>query len=86
MAVMSKQDPSPVFVETVQEIMRLYRSLPPRPSIEEVAAAKSVLKIVENEEKSSLRRSQWNDHLKMSLMRWRALAMEVSMPWKRSHL
>ncbi|MBA0796573.1 hypothetical protein Gohar_007336, partial [Gossypium harknessii] len=54
MAVMSKQDPSPAFVETVQEIMRLYRSLPPRPSIEDVAAAKSVLKTVENEEKIKL--------------------------------
>ncbi|KAK6250975.1 hypothetical protein SCA6_004980 [Theobroma cacao] len=54
MAVMSKQDPSPAFVETVQEIMRLYRSLPPRPSIEEVEAAKSVLQTVENEEKLKL--------------------------------
>ena len=54
MAVMSKQDPSPAFVETVHEIMRLYRSLPPRPSIEEVEAAKSVLKTVENEEKIKL--------------------------------
>ena len=54
MAVMSKQDPSPAFVETVQEIMRLYRSLPPRPSIADVEAAKSVLKTVENEEKIKL--------------------------------
>ncbi|XVF13600.1 hypothetical protein REPUB_Repub08aG0221600 [Reevesia pubescens] len=54
MAVMSKQDPSPAFVATVQEIMRLYRSLPPRPSIEEVEAAKSVVKTVENEEKIKL--------------------------------
>ncbi|XVF51959.1 hypothetical protein PTKIN_Ptkin04bG0226100 [Pterospermum kingtungense] len=54
MAVLLKQDPSPAFVETVQEIMRLYRSLPPRPSIEEVDAAKSVLKTVENEEKIKL--------------------------------
>ncbi|XP_022738812.1 plant intracellular Ras-group-related LRR protein 5-like [Durio zibethinus] len=54
MAVMAKQDPSPAFVATVQEIMRLYRSLPPRPSIEDVEAAKSVLKTVENEEKIKL--------------------------------
>ncbi|KAE8676968.1 Plant intracellular ras group-related LRR 4 isoform 2 [Hibiscus syriacus] len=54
MAVMSKQDPSPSFLQTVQEIMRLYRSLPPRPSIGEVEAAKSVLKTVENEEKVKL--------------------------------
>ncbi|KAK8498306.1 hypothetical protein V6N13_122595 [Hibiscus sabdariffa] len=54
MAVMSKQDPSPAFLETVQEIMRLYRSLPPRPSIGEVEAAKSVVKTVENEEKIKL--------------------------------
>ncbi|KAK8650297.1 hypothetical protein V6N13_139942 [Hibiscus sabdariffa] len=54
MAVMSKQDPSPAFLETVEEIMRLYRSLPPRPSIGDVEAAKSVLKTVENEEKLKL--------------------------------
>ncbi|OMO77260.1 hypothetical protein CCACVL1_15137 [Corchorus capsularis] len=54
MAVMSKQDPSPAFTETVQEIMRLYRSLPPRPSIEAVAAAKCVLRTVESEEKLKL--------------------------------
>ncbi|XVF52382.1 hypothetical protein PTKIN_Ptkin05aG0013900 [Pterospermum kingtungense] len=55
MAVMSsKKDPSPAFVETVQEIMRLYRSLPPRPSIADVEAAMSVLKTVETEEKIKL--------------------------------
>ncbi|KAL4341784.1 hypothetical protein GQ457_08G025430 [Hibiscus cannabinus] len=54
MAVMSKQDPSPAFLETVEEIMRLYRSLPPRPSIRDVEAAKSVLKTVEKEEKTKL--------------------------------
>lgn len=54
MAVMSKQDPSPAFIETIQEIMRLYKSLPPRPSIEEVEAAKTVLQTAENEEKTKL--------------------------------
>ncbi|KAK5812493.1 hypothetical protein PVK06_027924 [Gossypium arboreum] len=34
--------------------MILYRSLPPKPSIEDVAATKSILKIVENEEKITL--------------------------------
>ncbi|TYI91429.1 hypothetical protein E1A91_D03G192000v1 [Gossypium mustelinum] len=34
--------------------MRLYKSLPPRPSIEEVEAAKTVLQTAENEEKTKL--------------------------------
>ncbi|KAB1215898.1 Plant intracellular Ras-group-related LRR protein 5 [Morella rubra] len=46
--------PSPVFVETVQEIMSIYRSLPPRPSIEEIEAAKSVLETVDTEEQMKL--------------------------------
>ncbi|KAE8678495.1 Plant intracellular Ras-group-related LRR protein 5 [Hibiscus syriacus] len=54
MAMMSKQDPSPSFLQTLQEIMRLYRSLPPRPSIADVEASKSVLKTLENEEKVKL--------------------------------
>ncbi|MFQ6657106.1 hypothetical protein Gotur_026917 [Gossypium turneri] len=54
MAVKSKQNPSPAFIETIQEIMRLYKSLPPRPSIEEVEAAKTVLQTAENEEKTKL--------------------------------
>ncbi|GLT34710.1 hypothetical protein SLA2020_092110 [Shorea laevis] len=54
MAVLTKQDPSPAFVETVEEIMRLYRSLPVRPPIEEVEAATSVLTSVEAEEQRKL--------------------------------
>ncbi|TYH81548.1 hypothetical protein ES332_D03G208600v1 [Gossypium tomentosum] len=54
MAVKSKQNPSPAFIETIQEIMRLYKSLPPRPSIEEVEAAKTVLQTAKNEEKTKL--------------------------------
>ncbi|KAJ4848018.1 hypothetical protein Tsubulata_009349 [Turnera subulata] len=50
----SNQDPSPAFVESVEEIMRLYRSLPPRPSIEEVEAAMSVVKTVNSEEEAKL--------------------------------
>nr|TKR85502.1 hypothetical protein D5086_0000246440 [Populus alba] len=49
-----KQDPSPAFLETVDEIMRLYKSLPSRPSIEEVEAAISVIKTVNNEEQARL--------------------------------
>ncbi|KAJ6946835.1 hypothetical protein NC651_001510 [Populus alba x Populus x berolinensis] len=49
-----KQDPSPVFLETVDEIMRLYKSLPSRPSIEEVEAAISVIKTDNNEEQARL--------------------------------
>ncbi|XP_050377197.1 plant intracellular Ras-group-related LRR protein 5-like [Argentina anserina] len=46
--------PSPAFIETVEEIMKIYRSLPPRPSIEEVEAAMSVLMTVETEQELKL--------------------------------
>lgn len=46
--------PPPAVVETVDEIMRTYRSLPPRPTIEEVEAAVSVLKTVNSEEPAKL--------------------------------
>ncbi|XP_043695932.1 plant intracellular Ras-group-related LRR protein 5-like isoform X2 [Telopea speciosissima] len=54
MAVMSEQHPSPAFVETVDEIMRIYKSLPRRPTIDEVEVAKSVLKTVNSEEQMKL--------------------------------
>lgn len=41
-------------VVTVEEIMRTYKSLPPRPTIEEVEAAKSVIKTVNTEEQLKL--------------------------------
>ncbi|BFG31072.1 hypothetical protein CerSpe_173460 [Prunus speciosa] len=57
MGVKRKQEDPPqssAFVETVEEIMKLYKSLPPRPSIEEVEAAQSVLKTVNSEEEKKL--------------------------------
>ncbi|KAJ7952666.1 Plant intracellular Ras-group-related LRR protein [Quillaja saponaria] len=52
---MAKQEaPSPAYVDTVKEITGIYRSLPPRPSIEEVEAAISVLKTVNSEEQMKL--------------------------------
>uniref|UniRef100_A0A2P2JRS1 Plant intracellular Ras-group-related LRR protein 5-like n=1 Tax=Rhizophora mucronata TaxID=61149 RepID=A0A2P2JRS1_RHIMU len=51
----SDKDPSPAFVETVEEIMSIYRSLPERPSIEEVEAAASVIKTVNSEEEAKLK-------------------------------
>ncbi|CAL9028980.1 unnamed protein product [Prunus brigantina] len=57
MGVKRKQEdppPSSACVETVEEIMKLYKSLPPRPSIEEVEAAQSVLKTVNSEEEKKL--------------------------------
>ncbi|KAF5729691.1 Protein lap1 [Tripterygium wilfordii] len=55
MAVISKQGhSSPAFVETVEEIMGIYKTLPPRPSLEEVEAAMSVLKTVNSEEEAKL--------------------------------
>ncbi|MBA0552979.1 hypothetical protein Golob_023749, partial [Gossypium lobatum] len=62
MAVKSKQNPSPAFIETIQEIMKLYKSLPPRPSIEEVEAAKTVLQTAENEEKTKLEAISKDQH------------------------
>ncbi|KAF4354907.1 hypothetical protein CsatB_004504 [Cannabis sativa] len=41
-------------VETVEEIMMTYKSLPPRPTIEEVEAAMSVIKTVNTEEQLKL--------------------------------
>ncbi|KAK4787409.1 hypothetical protein SAY86_011242 [Trapa natans] len=41
-------------VEVVEEIMTIYRSLPPRPSIEEVEAAESILRTADLEEKSKM--------------------------------
>ncbi|KAK0589050.1 hypothetical protein LWI29_008982 [Acer saccharum] len=54
MPVKPKEDPSPAFVDTVQEITSLYKSLPPRPSIEDVEAAMSVVKTVDAEEQITL--------------------------------
>lgn len=50
----SKHPPSPAFLETVGEITRIYRSLPPRPSMEEVEAAASTVETVNNEENMKL--------------------------------
>ncbi|KAL0451736.1 UNVERIFIED_CONTAM: Plant intracellular Ras-group-related LRR protein 5 [Sesamum latifolium] len=46
--------PPPAYVETVEEITRIYKSLPSRPSVEEIEAAVSVLQTVETEEKVQL--------------------------------
>lgn len=57
MAVTQKQDsesPPAAVVEAIEEIMAIYRSLPPRPSIEEFEAAESVLRTVDLEEKAGL--------------------------------
>nr|DAD47525.1 TPA_asm: hypothetical protein HUJ06_017462 [Nelumbo nucifera] len=54
MAVIPKQNPSPAVVETVDEIMRIFRSLPPRPTLDEVEAAMSVLRTVNSEEQMRL--------------------------------
>ncbi|KAI5641817.1 hypothetical protein M9H77_00355 [Catharanthus roseus] len=54
--MMIKKDPSPApaFTETVEEIMKLYKSLPPRPSIEDIEAAVSVIKTVNYEEQQKI--------------------------------
>ncbi|RZB57035.1 Plant intracellular Ras-group-related LRR protein 5 isoform B [Glycine soja] len=48
------QPPSRGFLATVQEITRIYSSLPPRPSIEEVEAATSTVDTLNNEEQIKL--------------------------------
>lgn len=54
MALTPMKNPSPACVETVVEITRFYKSLPRRPSIEEVEAAVSVVKTVNYEEHERL--------------------------------
>lgn len=54
MTIVSKKDSSPAYTEAVEEIMRIYRSLPPRPTIEELEAAISLVKTVNSEEKLKL--------------------------------
>ncbi|PKI57152.1 hypothetical protein CRG98_022442, partial [Punica granatum] len=57
MALPEKQNfgnPPAAVVEAIGEIMAVQRSLPPRPSIEEVEAAESILMMVESEEKAKL--------------------------------
>ncbi|KAK3024712.1 LOW QUALITY PROTEIN: hypothetical protein RJ639_042934 [Escallonia herrerae] len=50
----NKKDESPAYTQTVQEIMKLYKSLAPRPAIEEAEAALSVMKSVSTEEQIRL--------------------------------
>lgn len=50
----NENPPSPAFIESVEEIMQIYKSLPARPSIEEVEAAMSVIKTVDSEEELKL--------------------------------
>lgn len=54
MTILNKKDTSPAYTEAVEEIMRIYRSLPPRPTIEELEAAISLVKTVDSEEKLKL--------------------------------
>ncbi|KAL8089017.1 plant intracellular Ras-group-related LRR protein 5-like [Apium graveolens] len=54
MTILNKKDTSPAYTEAVDEIMRIYRSLPPRPTIEELEAAISLVKTVDSEEKLKL--------------------------------
>nr|XP_043630806.1 plant intracellular Ras-group-related LRR protein 5-like [Erigeron canadensis] len=56
MAFISKKDSSNnnSNTEIIQEIMKTYKSLPPRPTIEELEAAISVIKTVNTEEKQKL--------------------------------
>ncbi|QCD81451.1 plant intracellular Ras-group-related LRR protein 5-like [Vigna unguiculata] len=48
------QPPSRAFLDTVEEITTIYRSLPPRPSIEEVEAATSTVDTLNNDEQTKL--------------------------------
>ncbi|URD97758.1 hypothetical protein MUK42_29887 [Musa troglodytarum] len=53
MGTPSKPRP-PGVVEAVEEIMRIYRSLPPRPSIDEVEAAIAVIRTADSEEEARI--------------------------------
>lgn len=50
MLITPHQIPPPAVIEAVDEMMKIYRSLPPRPTIDEVEAAMAVLKTVDTEE------------------------------------
>ncbi|KAI3692058.1 hypothetical protein L6452_31867 [Arctium lappa] len=54
MAVISETLSSNASKETIQEIMTTYKSLPPRPTIEDLEAAISVIKTLNTEEKQKL--------------------------------
>ena len=51
---MASSAPSPAFLHTVSEITKIYRSLPLRPSIEQVEAAMSTVETVDKEEQMKL--------------------------------
>lgn len=48
------QPPSRDFLDTIQEITRIYSSLSPRPSIEEVEASTSTMDTLNNKEQTKL--------------------------------
>ncbi|XAR54828.1 hypothetical protein NMG60_11030134 [Bertholletia excelsa] len=54
MAEPAKPDPSPSYLEAVEEITKSYKSLPPRPTIEEVEAAISVINTSNDEEQARI--------------------------------
>ncbi|KAI8546812.1 hypothetical protein RHMOL_Rhmol07G0148800 [Rhododendron molle] len=54
MAVIPKTDPSPAYLQAVEDITRAYKSLPPRPTIEEVEAATSVLHTINTSQHTKL--------------------------------
>ncbi|GAA0145363.1 scaffold/adaptor protein [Lithospermum erythrorhizon] len=54
MALKLKPESSPAYVETVEEITKIFKSLLPRPSIEEVEAAISIIQTVNDEEEQRL--------------------------------
>lgn len=54
MATPITKPPSPACTKIIEEITRIYKSLPPRPSILEIEASISVVKSVETEEKIEL--------------------------------
>lgn len=47
-------NPSPACIKIIEEVTRIYKSLPPRPSIVQIEAAISVIKSVETEEQIGL--------------------------------
>ncbi|KAL5723162.1 hypothetical protein ACHQM5_006587 [Ranunculus cassubicifolius] len=47
-------NPPQSYISTVEQIMEIYRSLPPRPSLEQVEAAKIVVKTLNTEQESKL--------------------------------
>ena len=62
--------PSPAYIEAVSEIMQIYKSLPPRPSFEDIEAAKSVIETSTTEQTQLLQQISSQNCPEVLLLLW----------------